>query len=193
MAVLIKREEYAKIDTNFWNVFPDLRILGVFREFYNADFSPLKIKSSNDMWAIALIYGYESRYSVMPFEDRVLLVEEDFLNKKSYFETNRERLEPYIQYFNLIQIDAPHRVLAEFDKALDDRTRVLDSERYSLANMERIDKARLNTKKLIAEREAIKGILEAQVMDEDIRAGRDKSFLEEEEENPEDIMRKLVK
>ena len=58
------------LEVNFWKVNPQLKIPEVFSKLYRNDKSKGKHDSSQIMWAIALCYDPESKFSKQTEKDR---------------------------------------------------------------------------------------------------------------------------
>ncbi len=132
---------------NFWEKHQQLLVVKAFKEFYEGDPSPDKEQSSKVMWAIGLVYDYESEYALQVLEDRLKLVEKDYLETEGFFETNEGHLAPLIESYMYLQKDALRRALTEWEEGLDKRTKFLRETPYTIQNGPKIDKMRSDTKK----------------------------------------------
>ena len=143
-------------DVNFWERHPQLLVKEEFKTFHSGDTSPDKAMSSKVMWAIGLIYDYESEYALQNVEQRTSVIEADFLESEGFFEVNKERLEPLIAAYMWVQQDAPRRALSEWDDGMDKRAEFLRTTEYSIENGTKIDKIRTETEKLFKTRDKLK-------------------------------------
>ena len=91
---------------SFWSVHSGFKSISPFKE-YNK-----KKDSSRVMWAIALIYDYESDLFNAPLMDRIDIVETDFLDEVGFFDNNRELTDPLIKKYSY-QRDALFRSLEQ--------------------------------------------------------------------------------
>jgi len=141
---------------NFWESHPQLLVPQAFKEFHEGDSSPNKEKSSKIMWAIGLVYDYESEYATQVIEDRIKLIEDDFLEMPGFFTKYEGKLIPLIETYNHIQRDAPRRLLAEWDEGMDRRTQFLKETPYTIDGGSKLDKIWAETKKLFDMRDKLK-------------------------------------
>ncbi len=145
---------------NFWDECSQLLAVSPFREFMQRDPSEGKSESSNLMWAIAFVYDYDSSYAKQPLEDRIVLIENDFLKDKGYFEKKKNALEGLIDGYNKFQYDSPRRSLAEWNASMDKRSKFLKDTPYTLENAAVLDKIHSNTNKLFEDLDRIKESIE---------------------------------
>jgi hypothetical protein len=66
-------------DINFWKANPQLKIPQPFADILSTDKSKTKSKSSQIMWAIALLVDPESKFSNISLKNRKKMIGEDFL------------------------------------------------------------------------------------------------------------------
>ncbi len=67
------------IDKNFWKLHPQLQIPQEFASIYREDKSKTKSKSSQIMWAIALLVDPDSKFANISFPTRKDIISKDFL------------------------------------------------------------------------------------------------------------------
>ena len=132
---------------NFWEKHPQLIIYKAIKGLHNSDDSTNKEQSSKVMWAIGLVYDYESEYALEELKDRIKLVEADYLETPDFFEANETFLQPVIDDYMHLQQDALRRALCEEEEALDKRTKFLRETPWTIQNGSKIDKMRSDTKK----------------------------------------------
>ena len=141
---------------NFWETHPQLLIIKEFEVFRSGDNSEGKSMSSKIMWAISLVYDYESEYALQNEEQRIGLVENDWLESPGFFVAHETRIQPLIDSYMRIQYDAPRRALSEWDEGMDKRTKFLHQTPYTVENGMKLDKIRTETKKLMETRDKLK-------------------------------------
>jgi hypothetical protein len=141
---------------NFWEVHPQLTIPSAFKAFWEGDSSDKKEKSSKIMWAVGLVYDYESEYADQVEEDRIALIEEDFLESPKFFEKHKAKLDPLIQTYMKLQEAAPRRAFNEWMEGMDKRTKFLHETPYTVENGSKIDKMRAETGKLMETMDKLK-------------------------------------
>lgn len=132
---------------NFWEKHQQLLVVKAFKEFYEGDPSENKAQSSRIMWAVGLVYDYESEYALQNLENRIVLVEKDYLEQEGFFEAHAQHLAPLIESYMYLQKDALRRSLTEWEEGLDKRTQFLRDTPYTIQNGPKIDKMRSDTKK----------------------------------------------
>jgi hypothetical protein len=152
---------FTKIEENFWEVHPDMKITTPFKQLYANDTSKKKLDSSNMMWFIALCYDKESKYVRLQAEGedgKHILIGEDFLNDMSYYYTNQEVLDRLITAYINLQYTATQRQLLEIDQILDKRTKVMKllSDSTDLTVWDKLDKRLQETDKIFARVQKLK-------------------------------------
>jgi hypothetical protein len=141
---------------NFWEVHPQLTVPEAFKAFWEGDTSDKKERSSKIMWAIGLVFDYESEYADQTEEDRIALIEEDYLESPKFFIKHQAKLDPLIQTYMKLQENAPRRAFMEWMYGMDKRTRFLHETPYTVENGSKIDKMRAETGKLMETMEKLR-------------------------------------
>ena len=83
-------------DINFWKANPQLKIPQPFADILSTDKSKTKSKSSQIMWAIALLVDPESKFSNISLKNRKKMIGEDFLKEKEF---KWEEVQSACQYY----------------------------------------------------------------------------------------------
>jgi hypothetical protein len=156
-----------RYQVSFWEDNSDLLAISCIRDFYELDKSEGKNYSSTVMWAIYFIYDYESRYFTIPYEERVKLIEKDFLDKEGFFKENEENLKEIIEVYRYLQKDSEYRYLDTWQETVESRRLFLErlkehaeglmsnSPEKSVKIWESIDKMLLNSKEILAQKDEI--------------------------------------
>ena len=71
-------------DVNFWQLHPQLKVPLPFASIYKEDKSKAKSKSSQIMWAIALLVDPDSKFSNISFPTRKNMIAKDYLKDESF-------------------------------------------------------------------------------------------------------------
>ena len=71
-------------NTNFWTVNPQLKIPESFALIYKSDKSKSKSKSSQIMWAIALLVDPDSKFSNISYANRQKMIAKDYLKDEDF-------------------------------------------------------------------------------------------------------------
>lgn len=129
------------LNTNFWEVNPQLTIPRAFQTIYGSDNGGGV--SSKIMWAIAFVVDVDSDYFGMEDEEKMKLIAEDWLEEPDFkWEDYVEVIEAYINV-----IDGPiRRSIRDWGKKLDERRVFMNGLAYSLTNAVTIDKLMTATK-----------------------------------------------
>lgn len=144
------------IDSNFWELYPEMKIALSFKTLYKSDKSRNKESSSRIMWFVALCHSPNSRYRGLEINDRYQTVGDDYFNIINYYESNKERLDPIIKDYKETNLTAANRHLEEWDKKQDERSKFISNLKYSLDTYEDLDKMAINTTKIFDTFKAIK-------------------------------------
>lgn len=118
------------INKNFWDENPEMGIL--FKDFKNKDKKSKSKKSSTIMWAIALAYHNDSKFSNAPLENRKELIAEDFLIPKGYTKFEWNDYDDIINRFLEFCTSKPQKILDRWESNLKDRQNFIDEIPYSL-------------------------------------------------------------
>lgn len=166
-------------DNNFWEENKNLRIPEVFAFFYKEDKSKKKEDSSKIMWAIALVYDFDSEFFKLPLIDRILLVQNDFLKqpgellKKEY----KELIESYIKLS-----DTPaRRQLRIWNEKMDEKSSFISKTKYKEDTWEMLDKMILNNKAMFAEYSRIMREISEEGSETSIKGDKELSLSDSEE------------
>lgn len=130
--------------SNFWDVFPEVKVLEVFEDFYKYDKSPKKVKSSATMWGIHIMCHPASM--IYNLENKLELTHKKFSPIGDY-NIEQDPLGLIEEYTNLVLPEA-YRLLTKWYQKMRERSEMLDELSYDLNNLEKLDKAMASTKSL---------------------------------------------
>lgn len=114
-------------DTNIWELYPQMKIL--FKDVHSQDSSQNKSRSSQIMYAIALVYHPASYLKNMLIEDRKLEVEKNYLKRKYQFNWDTYTWE--INRMIELTHTKPKKFLARWEADLEARMNFISSIEYS--------------------------------------------------------------
>ena len=114
-------------DVNFWKLHPQLKVPLPFASIYKKDKSKSKGKSSQIMWAIALLVDPESKFSNISLKNRKKMIGEDFLKEKEF---KWEEVQSACQYYEEMLVPPTSRQLSVWKKKMDEKSAFLDSLTY---------------------------------------------------------------
>ena len=172
-----------EIDRNFWEVNPLFKIPKVFKEIYDFDSSKKREESSRFMWALALMYDYDSIFSSMRADERQLLINRDYLNEKDY-SFDKELVDQY----NKMQDDSIRKLIKLFDKEIDEAHDVLyNTQVGEVRDLEqRLDLMKKRTdlmgqlSKLVIQKQELEKLLQKDAAVKKNRGGKKDSLLEDD-------------
>lgn len=166
---------------NFWDVNDNNQLLAIqpFRDIYESDKTKSKKDSSRLMWAIALIWDYESRLYKASEADRIDAIEKDFLMDPGFFEREQEKINPVIEQYNALQQDSVYRMLRTQEKKLDERNQFMEDQAYTLATAKTLDNMAKDTKNILSTMDLLKKEIEKKQGDSKIKGDHKPSMLEE--------------
>ena len=121
-------------DANFWVENPEMQIAGPFKKLYNSDKSQNKAHSSKMAWCIILIWDSGSKYYRMPEEgpeNKIDLIFGDFY-KPGYVKSHRDVIDELKDFYIKMQDTPAKRALREIESKLEERSRFMSSEQYTL-------------------------------------------------------------
>lgn len=138
--------ESFNVDKNFWEEYPDVKIIEPFKSLYSNDKSKDKKVSSMMMWFIALCYSPASKFYKQPIEEKHPTIGEDFCGDSLYYEQNQVQLDNLIPAWIKWSMSELAQHVHELKELLHNRSAFIRSQRYDLENYEKLDKMVANTK-----------------------------------------------
>ena len=160
--------------SDFWTIHPQLELEPTFKEF-----KKINKDSSKIMWAIAFIYDFDSQYYNWTIKDKIKFAEEEILKKKDSF--TEEKYKTIIGIFDKFQDSAGRRQLKEWSRIMDEKTDLMRSMKYNLANWETIEKMLASNSKLYSELERIQSMLDKEGVSDRAKGGSEESLAEKGE------------
>jgi len=163
MTELVYYESLYEYNKNFWEVNPEFLSLKSCKRIYDKD-SEDKEESSKIMWAIYMIYDYDSLYSNMELKERINKVEHNILDHEGFFEAHWDEVKDIVDDYNDLQSLSEKRYLETFERKLDERRKFLNTVSYRLEGddasknikvNEHIDRMLVNSNELMKQYETI--------------------------------------
>lgn len=136
------------VDSNFWELYPDMKIALSFKEIYKSDKSRNKESSSKMMWFVALTTDLNSKFNNIPIEERYDVISTDYMEDEKYYPKNKKKLDLLIKDYEHLMDTPVERHLRQWETSLDDRTIFLSTVKYGLDTYEDLDKMAVNTAKV---------------------------------------------
>jgi len=164
-------------DTNIWEVEPQLKIPKVFAEFYNSDKSKGKAHSSKIMWAIALLVDNSeaNKFRNFSYEDRKLLISEDFLQEPSFKWDKFEKIKETYEDFSMGKLE---KSLLIYEHKLEERDILVKTTKYTIENAADLDKIIKETKNIIELIIKLRDQVKQEKDSGNTKAGLQESFIE---------------
>ena len=103
----------ALYENNFWDLYPDLKIIKEFKDFYTKDKSKKKETSSRTMWAIDFAYNPESRFYNLP--NKLDTIAKDFLKDPKF---KWEDLQDIVDIFKNTVLSDAERSLVSWNEIM---------------------------------------------------------------------------
>ena len=166
--VLDTFEAYQNKKTTFWELFPQIKFVTGFKVLYDNDKTKNKKKSSEIVWAIALLADPDTVFDSIPLHQRREQIAKNFLKDEKFDWPRYEHL--VVEYENLVMTPA-QKDLKGWERNLLKRRMFLDEQEYSLdefdedangkrilikGTLDQLDKAHALTAKIYADLEKIK-------------------------------------
>ena len=149
------------IDTsvNFWVARPTFKEAGPTKELHKKDRTKNKDKSSQLMWAIALLYDRSSEFYNLDEETKTHLVFNDFYGDADYPAKNKEQIKLLKDFYTECSTTVAERELINIENKLKERGKFLDATPYDMGvpgerggwvgnTVDTLDKMMANTPKL---------------------------------------------
>lgn len=149
-------------ELNFWEVHPEFKIAGPFKELYKKDRSPKKAKSSKEAWCVKLIWHRKSLFYPLPLEgegSKTEVVFDNILGDPEYYQKNRAKVDELADYFMEVVDSIAVRSLRGLEEKLKERDAFLKRTPYDMGEIgekgnwvggtvDTLDKMMANTDKL---------------------------------------------
>jgi len=113
------------INLNFWKLNPQLKIPLPFATIYNEDKSKAKSKSSQVMWAIALLVDPDSKFSNISYSTRKDMISKDYLKNDGF---DWDKYKDAINFYERSLITPAKRQLMVWEKKMDEKMKCLYRE-----------------------------------------------------------------
>ncbi len=133
--------------------------------------------SSNVMWAIALLYDTKSKFFNLPIDDRLNIIKKEFLKDKDF---NIEKYKNQIELYVKLTTTPAKRQLIQWNRILDEKSKYLETIRYSSETYNDIEKMLSSNTKLYEELSRITSAIEMEEAGSAVKGGAKKSLLEDD-------------
>lgn len=137
-------------NVNFWDLNPQFKITEPFKSLYEKDKNKKKEESSKTMWFVAFCYDLspDNIYRKLSEEEKQILIGEDFIGNKNFYQENKDLLDPLIITYCNLHDDEFKKHFREWKEILEKRSNFLKDQEYDLDNFEAIDKMAVGTEKI---------------------------------------------
>lgn len=133
---------------------------------------------SQIMWAIALVYDYDSLYYNLQEDERKLLIAKDYLKEPDFFEINEKPLRPVIKKYMFLQRDSERRYLNEWNNKVDEISVAIKKWKATDKNLDKIMVAMKKQKELLEQKDEIMDRIAKRMSSDEIRGGGELSLIE---------------
>lgn len=133
--------------------------------------------SSNIMWGIALLYDTKSKFFNLPIDDRLSIIKKEFLKDKDF---NIEKYKDQIELYVKLTTTPAKRQLIQWNRILDEKSKYLETIRYSSETYNDIEKMLSSNTKLYEELSRITSAIEMEEAGSAVKGGAKKSLLEDD-------------
>ncbi len=124
---------------SFWEVCPQLAIVGPSKTVYDEDKSKKKIDSSNLMWFIVLCTDLNSKFYNLPEvgeHNKYELLGKDIIGDKNYYKKYKVKCDELIEFYIKLQDTPAKRALREWDQKMIERARFIKETPFTLDSYE---------------------------------------------------------
>lgn len=185
-------------ESNFWELFPQLKYIKPYSDLYEFDQTDNKTQSSKDMWVIALLMDPSPDnkfYRINPLEKRLDMLKETY---HSLFDKEHQYVKPCFDNYTKDNLDEVERAFKDEVDSLIKRSLFLSSAEYTFDDTEKdingntifvsgkpmvkkgtaadIDRMRANTLKIYQQYEATKEIFDKHKQEARVHGGRKESM-----------------
>lgn len=132
---------------NFWEANPAFMAVKEFKKIYKKDKTRGKAYSSKVMWALSLLIHPKSKFANATYADRLVLVNEDYLEGKLTISPEKNHKE-LVDCYKKFAMTRTQRIARQWGDKLDERFELLESMVYTLETAESLDQMMARTEKL---------------------------------------------
>lgn len=181
-------------DDNFWETNPSFKTIKLFRELYEDDSSRSSKKSSQLMWAIALLVDphQDNPWRNLSEDDKKMLIADEYLNESDF---DWSKYQIYIDEYYMRALTLAEKDFQELIEKMHERKEFIKDTPYTLDTYEAdpstgkyrvvkgtakdLDKMIVDTVKLYEQLEVVKQKLEKEKqIDGETKGGREESATE---------------
>lgn len=138
-----------------------------------------KVKLQSDiMWAIALVYDYDSLYFNLEIEERRALIAKEFLKEPTFFRANEKVLAKVIDKYMYLQRDSEKRYLEEWNDKMDKISKAIKGWKVTEANLDEQTDIMKKQKILLEQKDEVMDRMMRGPVGDEIRGGGELSLLE---------------
>jgi len=148
------KSELFQVEESFWDIHPGFVALSLFKKFRGRK-GLGGISGSRIMWAISLVYDYQSDFFNMAIRDRIRVIEQDFLGAKNFFLDFGDDLGPLIKMYVNIQRTSEMRYVAMWNNKVDEIVELYDVTKIDKSNIMSITKEMGQVNALLDQKEKI--------------------------------------
>jgi hypothetical protein len=125
---------------NFWEVNPQLKGVGIFKDLIESDKSKKKENSSKLMWFTAYCYDMRSPLYNLVEGDRVQIICEDIVEDANFYKDNKAKINELKEVYMKLQDTPAMRQLRVWNKKMEEKTLFMESTPYAEDTWEMLDK-----------------------------------------------------
>lgn len=133
---------------------------------------------SDIMWAIALVYDYDSMYSNLELEERQALIAKEFLKEPTFFRVNEKALNKVVDKYMYLQRDSEKRYLEEWNDKMDNIRKTIRGWKVTTANLDEVTGIMKKQKDLLEQKDEIMDRMMRGPVGDEIRGGGELSLIE---------------
>jgi hypothetical protein len=100
------------------------------------------------MWAISLLVHTKSKYANLTYDQRLDLINDDFLSGDKFKLDPEEEHSELIKTYQKLSMTRTQRIARQWGDKLDERFKFIDDMPYTIENAEQLDKMMQYTEKL---------------------------------------------
>lgn len=167
------------IRLDFWEINPQTESV---KEFVDIRDGVIKLETkaiqSQIMWAIALVYDYDSLYFNLRLKERQELIAKDYLNEPEFFTLNDKALKPVVEKYMYLQHDSEKRYLDQWNRKIDEVEKAIDKWKITTNNLTELTDVMKKQKELLNMKEEIMDRIKKAAKGEDLRGGGVLSLIE---------------
>lgn len=116
-------------------------------------------KSSRVMWGIELIWGYDSKFSSLPEDERIRILEEDYIGEVGFYGKHKGILGVIIEKYKKVMESSELRYVRSWEAKVEERRRYMEGLKYNDENWKKLDEMLMKSSEILEQKKVIMSLV----------------------------------